>query len=994
MTKFYKFWVSNVLIALLFPGFLCAQQKRNSTPADSEEKIKLIDRLKEIEAAFDISFLYEGEILEGYLVNREPFFSKKEVVKNIEKALSTTDLMFIALGADAFVIRKKETEATVYGEVLDQQQRPLPGATIQIANRPTGTITSANGKYTLAIKPGKWSLTSRYVGKVNQEQIIEVGPGDSIALNFDLKNLSFMEEIVVVGPRISINSLLETASPASVVNVRKKEKQSYYGTTELLQYSIPSFHSTHQTIADGTDHLDPATLKGLGPDQLLVLVNSKRRHQSALVNVNGSVGRGSVSTDLNAIPIAAIEKIEVLRDGASVHYGSDAIAGVINIVLKEDINFTDINIKSGISTAKDGFSTNVSANTGFQLTKNGGFLHLSMDYLLRNAINRSGNYTGPVFGDERDFNTSSLDSFFAQTGFDDQRVMSVGNAAISSASVFFNAEVPLRKKLNFYSFGGYSYRLGNASGFYRFPFQETKQSGLYPLGFAPRLKSNISDKSLTIGITEQREDWKVDFSNTTGQNTIQFNVLNSNNASLGLLSPNSAKAGSFKYLQNVTNLDLSKSIERKLPIYLGMGAEFRVENFKQIAGAEESWKDYRSLTNAGEFREGGIQMFPGIRPENNTDKLRYNVGAYLNAETDLIKALRLGLASRYEYYTDFGNNLSWKVYTRLLLSPRIALKGSVNTGFRAPSMPQTYYNSLSYQYISSDGIDEGILVGSFNNESSVTYQFGIEPLKAERSINGNIGIAAKLTDDWSISVDAYRIDIKDRILITGRFSADDDPTFEQILSPSDVSHAQFFTNAIDTETKGLDMEMHYTFALQKSKISVDVLGNLSQTNITKDANGKRVIRTSPFLRGFEDILFNREEIGRIESAQPSSKLIVNLTHEYKKWKSSLAFTRFGQVRYIHPFDGQQDNWIRNDFTGLVESRDQLFSAKWLTDLQVSYQMSNFMGWSLGGSNIFNVFPDAHTHAANTANGIFRYSRRVQQFGVRGAYWYLSLGLRL
>lgn len=979
------------LLLLLFssinPSMAWAQNEPN--------QVKLLEVLKEIERNYAVSFLYEGEILAPYQTAPDHFDPNKTLAWNLEKLLSSTDLICLPLGSAAFVLRKKETNAVIYGKVSDQQQRPLAGATIYVAKATAGAVTAVDGKYALCIKPGKWKLNARYVAKVNEEKIVEVEPGDSLLIDFQLQNYPALEEIVVVGSRTSVNSLFEIASPASVLNVTEQElEKSFYGVSEFLHYHVPSFHSTHQTIADGTDHLDPATLKGLGPDQLLVLINGKRRHQSALVNINGSIGRGSVATDLNAIPIAAIEKIEVLRDGASVHYGSDAIAGVINIVLKENTNFTDLRLKSGLTVAQDGFTTNVSANTGFQLTRNGGFLHLSMDYLLRDAVNRSGNYTGPIFGDERDENPASRDSFFDQLDFGGQRVMSVGNAAISTASIFFNAKVPIHKKLQLYGFGGYSYRFGTSSGFYRFPYQKTKQSGLYPLGFAPQLKTNISDRSLTFGITEERADWTVDISNTTGQNTIVFNVLNSNNASLGLLSPNTAKAGSFKYLQNVTNLDLNKHFEKSIPFYLGLGAEFRLENFKQIQGEEVSWKDYRSTTSGGLTQEAGIQMFPGFRPENKIDKYRYNVGAYVNGEMEFFTSLRVGLASRFEFYNDFGKHLSWKSYARYRLTPNTVLKGSVNTGFRAPSLPQAYYNSYSYQYISLDKSGEGVLVATFNNESPVAYQFGIEPLKAEKSTNANLGFAARLSPRLSLSMDAYLIRIKDRIVISGRFSADDAPTFSEILDPLGVSYAQFFTNAIDTETTGVDVELRYSFPFRQSKIGIDLLGNLSKTRIVTDQRGERIIKTSELLRGFEEVLFNREEIGRIESAQPASKWIIRLSHEYKKWNTALSFTYFGAVHYIHPKDGDPEHWMLNEFTGQIESRDQIFSSKWITDLKVAYRLSNRLSLSLGGTNIFNIYPDEHRHSANTNHGIFTYSRRVQQFGVRGGYWYFTAGLRL
>ncbi len=387
-------------------------------------------------------------------------------------------------------------------------------------------------------------------------------------------------------------------------------------------------------------------------------------------------------------------------------------------------------------------------------------------------------------------------------------------------------------------------------------------------------------------------------------------------------------------------------------------------------------------------------MFPGFRPENEVDAYRYNVGAYANAEVDWNQHWHIGLASRFEFYNEFGENLSWKIYTRYKLSEKHVLKGSINTGFRAPSLPQVYYNSLSYQFISSKHGPLGAAVAHFNNNSPVARQFGIDPLQAERSTHYYLGYAASLSDQLSFSLDAYAIDIRDRIVITGRFAPEDDPSFARILEPLGISYAQFFTNSIDTKTRGIDLEVHYAVRWGQAKFRIDLLGNISQTRIARDETGQRVIRSSDLLRGFESILFNREEIARIEVAQPGNKSILRVGHEYGKFNTQISLSRFGSVHYIHPQDGDPQQWVENEYTGRKESRDQIFSPKWLTDFKVTYRVSNLLSWTLGGNNIFNVYPDRHQHFDNTSQGIFPYSRRVQQFGIRGAYWYTTIALRM
>ena len=949
--------------------------------------------LVDLEKEFDVHFLYETGLLDG--VQIAPFKVRpfRGVEHNLKKTLAKTGLEYVKVTETTYVIIRSRKTGVLYGKVFEKSNQPLIGATIKVAGKNIGSISNLNGRYKLRLRPGNYKLEISYVGYKTIERDISISPKDSLPLNFRMIDYNSLEEVVIVGSRFSEISLLEKTTPTDVFNNEQIEGSPHQAITQLLQFAAPSFHSTVQNIADGTDHMDPASLRGLGPDQLLVLVNGKRRHPSALVNINGTVGRGTVATDLNAIPTASIKRIEVLRDGAASNYGSDAIAGVMNIVLKENTNFLDLNSQLGITQQGDGLATQTNANYGTGLGNKDGWINLTLDVTRRLAYNRSGNYSGPIFGDSRDNNPDSILQFFDQTGYKDQRVLNMGAAALFNASLMLNAEIPASEKLTFYFFGGASYKQGESTGFYRFPRQKTRQAGISPFGFSPQLHSDIFDRSFSVGIRTRNQPWQFDLSNTSGGNTFGFTVKNSNNASLGNASPTRARAGGFSYTQNVTNLDVKKEFQTAVPINLGFGTELRIENFQQEAGEEASWIDGGATLPDGTPKEIGIQMFPGFTRDNEVNQYRYNLGIYTSLDADLSEQFRISGAARYEFYSDFGSNFNYKISGRYKLNEFIALRSSFNTGFRAPSLHQIYFSSRATQFETFGNEQVGKDVAHFNNENITTKLFGFNDLEPETSRNFSLGIAAQPINNLSLTLDYYNILIDNRIVITGKFEAGDDPRFAEILEPVNISSAQFFTNAIDTKTQGVDFSFNYLINLNESTLKLRAAANFTETLLAEDANGNPVIRTPELLNDFQDILFNREEISRIEVAQPSNKIIFGGHFQTEKWESSLTFSRFGKVEYIHPDDGDQENWVVNQFTGNFESRDQIFNPKIITDLSFQYNFENNISIKLGGNNIFNVFPDEHLHSANMGSGIFTYSRRVQQFGLRGAFWYGKINLR-
>ncbi len=1000
MYRYFDYIRYSIFFVSLLSFQLCWSQETLDTnvppttkKSSGKEKLPLDTYLGKLEKSFDVNFLYDASILDGSYAPSSVVKENRGIAYNLNKALKPNSLAFVRVSTFTYVIIESQDPGYLFGRILDKNGIPLVGAAVRITGLAKGAIANLKGNYKLEVPYGKQQVEISYVGHNPEYRVVEINGNDTLRLNVILSGRASLDEVVVVGSRFSVSPLLEKTEPADIVNGKRLTQGIQQKTAQLLHYTVPSFHSTVQTISDGTDHIDPATLRGLGPDQLLVLINGKRRHPSSLVNVNGTIGRGSVATDLNTIPTAAIDRIEVLRSGAATEYGSDAISGVINIVLKKNTSFLDMNVYSGISQQGDGLTYKASGNYGLPVGTKGGFLNLTGDFMSTDSYNRSGNFKGTIYGDDRDADPVKVKEFFDQTGYKDQRVMSVGSAKLTNTNLFGNLELPIGPKVKFYSFAGSNYRVGESFGFYRFPWQKRKQSGFYPLGFSPAIQTNIFDRSATIGVKAEKLPWQIDFSNSIGNNRFDYAVGNSNNASMGLESPSEAKAGGFTYTQNVTNIDVSREVNWTFPVYVELGSEFRLENYRIRAGEMASWYNGGDTTASGLPKEYGIQVFPGFRPENELNEYRHNIGVYGELEGKITEDITLAAGGRYEYYSDFKSNFIWKISGRYTFNDWLTFRGTYNTGFRAPSMPQVHFSSTTSQFVSVGDDQVSKDVGHFNNESPVTAQFGILPLEAESSKNLNFGIAANLLERLGIMIDFYRIDVSNRIVITGRFSDSDDIQFKEILGPIGVSNAQFFTNAIDTKTEGIDLTLNYSLGIKKTKINLSLVSNFTRTRLKRKANGDAIIRTSDFLEGFENILFNREEISRIEVAQPQSKTILTGHFQAKKINVFLAATRFGKVKYVHPGDGNPDNWVLNTLTNQVETRDQTFSSKVVTDLSIGYQLTNTVTLFVGGNNVFNVYPDKHTHSSNIGNGIFEYSRRVQQFGVRGAFWFGKVNVK-
>jgi iron complex outermembrane receptor protein len=792
-----------------------------------------------------------------------------------------------------------------------------------------------------------------------------------------------LKEVQIVGSRNTKRTVVNSAVPIDVINVKDVTTQSgKLEINELLQYVAPSFNANKQSGSDGADHVDPASLRGMGPDQTLVLINGKRRHQSSLINLFGTKGRGNTGTDLNAIPASAIKRIEILRDGAAAQYGSDAIAGVINIVLNDNINqvtgavtYGAYNTNAqgefdpGTANTKnnfldetgfgntlgqkrnfDGQSLKVAANYGVAVGKKGGIANFTAEYLNKEKTLRPG--------------------FDFRKGF--------GEAAIQGLNLFGNLVIPISDKTEFYAFGGRNFRDTDAYAFTRNGGERVVES-IYPGGYTPRITSEIVDNSIATGIrTKYASGWKMDLSNTFGKNLFHYYIKGTINASLVGNSPTEFNAGGHSLSQNTTNLDFSKNYDSVLNgMNLAFGAEFRTEQFSIFAGEEGSYATYdtagRPITNpatqtaptdpiSGELRPGGSQGFPGYSPANEVKKNRNNVSLYTDAEFDVTDNLLVSTAVRFENYSDFGSTLNGKLAARLKATDNVNFRGSLSTGFRAPSLAQVYYN-LRFTNFSSGGATEVILS---SNDSPVTQAFGINKLNEEKAVNGSLGVTASF-GAFTATVDGYFINVKDRIVLTGYFDA-------SALNLG-VSAAQFFTNGVDTKTAGVDVVLAWKKKFGDSNFAATLVGNINHMKIGDVKNGTLDKET----------FFGEREKAFLLASAPANKFGLNLNYDKKWFNAGLAFTRFSKVELLD-YQMYEDVADYGSFADQIKAATDTYSAKIVTDLTLGFKLNKSSKLSIGANNLFNIYPDQQDDWVE-AGGYWD----AVQMGFSGAYYYARLG---
>lgn len=878
-------------------------------------------------------------------------------------------------------------QQTITGKVADANGSPLAGASVKIKGTNKGTSTGNDGSFNLQAKKGD-VLEISMVGFVAQNITVDDKTEVSVSLVSASDNLG---NIVLVGTRRSGRVKTETAVPVDVVNVGQASlPTARMDLTSVLNYAAPSFNYNKQSGSDGADHIDLATLRGLGPDQTLVLINGKRRHQTAFVAVFGTRGRGNSGTDLNAFPASAIDRVEILRDGASAQYGSDAIAGVINLVLKKNINkFTGTIGYGGYHDPKfntafaddlltqyehakkiDGNSFAANMNYGFAVGKKGGFINVTLDGLKTSKTFRQALDTSDYYNND---DAMYIDIYRRGNG----------DASLDMIGTFINAELPVTDKTSFYAFGGYNHKSSDAFAFTRnfsarpdrFPtdaggnyipvagiIKQTNDGETY---FSPHIQTKIRDVAATAGFKGTlKNNWKWDLSNSYGNNNFHFYGDKTFNASLGATKTHFDDGG-FSFAQNTSNLNLSKEISSKTN--LAFGAEFRHENYKIFSGEEAS---YRNYDNTG-VKATGAQGFPGYQPNDVVDATRSVFGIYADAEVDFTPEWMVDFAARFENYNDFGSTLNGKIATRYKASPTFNLRGSFSSGFRAPSLQQINFSS-TFTTVQAGNIAE---VKIAPNYSPITKAAGIPELKQEKSLNGSLGFAWQAAKNLSITIDGYWVKIKDRVVLSGQFDGSDpdlDPVLRAQMASLNVSLAQFFANAVNTTNRGVDIVIDYNKKVGECRYKALFTANFQSMDIDK-INIPAKLSGSNFLR--QTFLSDREQKFILASA-PKTKFAFNFEYGIKKFTAGTRITYFGEIVLLgYGQDGLGINPTVPLDNGSGDVPDQYnYSGKIVPDLYFSYQLCKAVTAFAGADNVFNVHPDfgvvkgAKDWAYNTETG--------------------------
>jgi iron complex outermembrane receptor protein len=754
-----------------------------------------------------------------------------------------------------------------------------------------------------------------------------------------------LDTIVVTGTRSLKRSKTDSLQPIDVISAQELTERT--GSSELgtaLSKIIPSINFPRPTVVDGTELVRPVQLKGLSPDQVLVLVNGKRRHTGAFINLGGTIGRGSAPTDLNAIPVSAISRIEVLREGASARYGSDAIAGVVNIILKSDPKTGEAGIRYGIYDKGDGEQKQSYVSGGTRLGDYG-YAIFSGEWQDNQATNRAGL-------DLRDPNATTYG----------QRTFRFGDPKSDEVKAAFNAGFDLSDTVELYGFSTYSHRNAETAGFYRLSNASNNVPALFPNGYLPLIRGQLDDFSAVAGLRGEAADWRYDVSANYGLN--QYDV-NTRTINVDLYkdtgaTPNSFHNGKLKNSQSVFNIDLSKEYDISAfasPLNIAFGAQYLNQQYQIKAG------------DPGSYYKSGSSGLSGFRQADAGKWTRDSYAGYLDLETDITQKLSASSAYRYEKYNDFGDTNNASLSLRYQLLPQVAVRGSVSTGFRAPSLAQQYFTQTSSQLVNGQFVE----AGTFPSSSQVAQLLGAEDLKAEKSKNYSLGFVFTPTSNLYVTLDAYQIDIDDRISLSSNINASSPAVRDYLISKgitnTNFSSVRFFNNASDTRTRGVDLVANYQWKnLPYGELTTSLAYNFNRNEVTKVDKNPDILNA---LGVNLTRLDRREQYGLLAGSTPEHKF--SLANDYKigNFGINTNITRYGSFK---------------TFSNAGSASDQKFSAKWLLDLALSYQLKAWK-FTLGGDNITNVYPDKDVYDINKPTGGSLQYSQFSPFGFNGAFYY-------
>ncbi len=763
-----------------------------------------------------------------------------------------------------------------------------------------------------------------------------------------------LEEILVVGSRAPGRSAEDSPVPVDVLTAADLVQSGTIGGEigSLLQSNVPSFNMPRQSNSDQADIVRAAQLRGLNPDQVLVLVNGKRRHANAVISVESKLGKGAAPVDFNNIPTSAIERIEVLRDGAAAQYGSDAIAGVINIVLKQGSDGGNVSASYGghitsvdpvNEDVTDGQTATISFNKGFSLGD--GFLNVSGEYRDRSATNRSGFDQLPTIG-FAEFIVPVPSTGTPEAAPNDalagQRNYRLGDGDSEDLNLSFTAGIDLDSGFELYGFATYSDREAEGSNFFRYAVSDNNVAAIHPNGFLPIGVADVTDFSLAGGIKGELSDWTVDGSFVFGQNTFDDNLKNSVNSSLGASSPTSFNRAEYEYSQTVINLDASKGFEfGGSPVNIATGLEFRREDYQSTAGDQASYIAGAVITGeAGGDARIGAQGGAGLQPDETVDVDRDSFAVFVDAEFEITDAFLLSAAVRYEDFDDFGDTTNGKLAARWVIANDFALRGSVSTGFRAPSLAQAYFSGSSNSFGPGGALISTVNLPTSNPLARANGAIDLEP---EESDSRSLGFTWSY-DAFNLSFDYYEVDIDDRIVLGGTLSVAGVPGIEGI---------RFFSNAIDTETTGFDLVASYS--LEQWNFSAAY--NDSETDIVSSPAG-----------------FSIEEVNTLETAAPENKTILSSTWTNDRLSVLVRGIRYGETQRIFDFGG-----------GFEPTQN--YSEEWSIDTDVQFNITDAWSVAVGANNLLDEYPDESIFDISFF-GNLPYDGGISPLGVNGRYVYV------
>lgn len=855
-------------------------------------------------------------------------------------------IIFFLLGLGAL---HAQDQIRVSGNIIDEFGDPLIGASVAVAGTNIGTVTDINGDFSLSV-PGPSNVVEiNYLGYATERVQVD---GDNTIINLSLsEDINYLDEVVVTGTRGKPRTILGSAVPIDNINAADLKSSGQQSVDQMITYKVPSYNSQNQAISDATAHMDPSELRNLGPSRTLVLVNGKRKNQSAQVYLNDTPGRGEVGTDMKSIPAAAIERIEILRDGAAAQYGSDAVAGVVNIILKERQD-GEINLLGGVTSEGDGAVYGIDLNKGFALGENG-FANITLDYFYQDITDRAGEFANevgdPLFGIP--LGTSpELDAYFNE--FPDLGV-TYGQPELTRFSGMINLGTNYADgNGKLYGTWGYTGRTGRSFAFYRTSYwRDTDWGKITPsgetyVGYQPTFESDVSDITFTLGNQYKFGEWDSDISFTYGGNSIDYTVDNSLNRTLAESSPTTFNTGGYTFENVVGNIDLSRSVGAAS---FAFGAEFRNEMFETRAGETASYSP-----------APGTDSFPGLTPDNAVDEGRTNIGVYGSLDYDVSTAFLVGGAVRFENYSDFGSNFSWKLNARQMLGDNEgAVRASVSTGFRAPSLHQIYLSNIQTTAGASGLIQEG----TFSNVDDITKNvLGVPQLDAETSFNMTAGFTYKLSDNFTAAIDYYNIKVNDRVLFSDQIGAGNftGTALGDALATANVEAFKFFINAVDTRTSGIDVVLNY------DGIALGDSGNDLGFTLAMNFNDTKLDGEIQAPAAFGSVsIFGDTPSKLLTSARPASKISLGTNLDLGGFRINFNNTLFGKVN--------------------SPVSDQEFAGKLITDLLLGYQLSDNLGLNLTINNLLNVYPDRIDGTKDPFGYRLQYPWRVSQFGFNGMY---------